>query len=503
MKPNQLKAGVLLSYLQAGFNILITLLYTPLMLRILGKNEYGVYTLASSLISYLGLLHFGLSSSYIRFYARYDALDDAPGIARLNGTFLCVYAGIAAVALICGTVISRHISLFFGAKYTPEELALTGKLLLILSFNLAGTFLTTVFTAYLGAKEQFIAQRLLALCRTVLSPLVSIPVLLLGYRSVGMTVVTLAVSLAVDGISIAYCLGKLKMRFSLKGAELRLVRELASFSVFIAINSLIDRINWQVDKVILSAFRGSAATAVYGVASQINTMYTGVSTAISGVFTPRIHRYSHLPDRIDRYNSLMVRVGRLQLFLLGLVGSGFVIFGRPFLTWWAGAGYDDAYPIALLLLLPVTVPLVENIGIEIQRAENMHRFRSLAYLAMALFNVAVSIPLGKHWGGIGCAAGTAVSMVLANWLLMNWYYQKKMGLDIRGLLRSLRRLTAVILLAGGIGWALTRPLPLTRPLVLLCAIGGYTLLYCALAWFLAAAPPEKESLRGALRKFKR
>ena len=66
MKINQLKAGVLLSYLSVGIGALVSIIYTPIMLRLLGQSEYGLYTLAGSVVSYLSILNFGLSSSYIR-----------------------------------------------------------------------------------------------------------------------------------------------------------------------------------------------------------------------------------------------------------------------------------------------------------------------------------------------------------------------------------------------------------------------------------------------------
>lgn len=497
MKINQLKAGALLSYVQAGGNVLITLAYTPLMLRLLGQSEYGVYTLASSLTAYLGLLHFGLSSSYIRFYTRYREAGDQRGVNQLNALFLMVYAGIALLALLCGLWIAGHAELFFGSKYSVQELELTRKLLVLLSCNLSCTFLTTVFTAFAGANEQFVFQRLLNLGKTLASPLLSIPILLMGYGSVGMTLVTVLVSLAADVVNICFCLKKLGMRFTLRGADFRVMGEVASFSVFIALNSLIDQINWQVDKVILSAVRGSAATAVYGAAAQLNTMYTGASTAISSVFTPRIHRIAQEPDnarRLEQYNDLFIRTGRVQFLLLSLVCSGLVIFGQPFIRLWAGEGYDEAYCIALLLILPATIPLVQNVGIEIQRAENKHRFRSLVYMVMALCNVALSIPLGLRWGGTGCAVGTAVSLLLANGLVINWYYHKKLGLDIRRFAAEQRGTALIMLLMGAAGWLLTRPLDMSRTWVLLCAIVLYSLVYFALCWRFVMNEREKRLL---------
>ena len=59
-KNNELKAGVLLSYVNLAIGMIIPLIYTPIMLRLLGQAEYGLYSLSNSVISYLSLLTFGI-----------------------------------------------------------------------------------------------------------------------------------------------------------------------------------------------------------------------------------------------------------------------------------------------------------------------------------------------------------------------------------------------------------------------------------------------------------
>ena len=60
MKINQRKAGVILSYAGEIVKILVNLIYTPIMLRLLGQSEYGLYQLVYSVVSYLSLLSLGL-----------------------------------------------------------------------------------------------------------------------------------------------------------------------------------------------------------------------------------------------------------------------------------------------------------------------------------------------------------------------------------------------------------------------------------------------------------
>ena len=70
MRINQRKVGVLLTYIAQGVQILSGLLYTPIMLRLLGQSEYGLYQLVASVVSYLSILSLGFGSSYMRFYSR-------------------------------------------------------------------------------------------------------------------------------------------------------------------------------------------------------------------------------------------------------------------------------------------------------------------------------------------------------------------------------------------------------------------------------------------------
>lgn len=65
MKINQLKAGVILSYISLAAGSIISVIYTPVMLRILGQSEYGLYSLASSVTAYLSLFSLGLSLIHI------------------------------------------------------------------------------------------------------------------------------------------------------------------------------------------------------------------------------------------------------------------------------------------------------------------------------------------------------------------------------------------------------------------------------------------------------
>lgn len=430
MKTNQLKAGAMLSYLAMGLNFIVSMVYTPFMLRTLGQSEYGLYNLVASIVSYLGLLSFGFGSAYVRFYSRYKVKEDRDNIAKLNGMYLIIFSVIGIIAILSGAFLVANLETVLGEKITPQEMGKAKVLMLIMVINLAFTFPASVFSSYITANERFIFQKVLVVVKSVASPLLMLPVLLMGYGSIGMVLVVLIVNLIIEVMNARFCLVKLKMCFNFRHFDMGLMKELAVFSSYIFINMMIDQVNWNVDKYLLGRFRGTISVAIYGVAATINTQYLSLSTAVSNVFIPRVNQIVASSDDNNVLTKLFTRVGRIQFMVLAPICMGFIFFGKAFMTLWAGADYGDSYYIALLLMLPVTIPLIQNIGIEIQRAKNMHKFRSIVYYFIALANLLISIPLVKLYGGIGAAAGTALAMLIGNGVLMNWYNHRKVGINM-------------------------------------------------------------------------
>lgn len=500
----QKKLGVILQYAQMGLSILISFAYTPIMLKILGQAEYGIYNLSSSIISYLGLLSLGFGASYIRFYSVYKKDNDEKGIAKLNGLFLLTFAAISIITIVCGAVLSLNVSLFFNETYTARDKNIAVVLMLFMTFNLAMSFLSSVFVSYITAQEKFVFQKLLSIVRTVIGPFLTLPALLMGFGSIGMVVVTTVVGLLVDVSNVAYCIGKLKMKFTFSHPDFKLLKSIAGFSVWLAINQIIDQINWQTDKVVLGKICGSVSVAIYAIGSQINSYFLQFATAISNVFTPQIHRIENSGKSKEQINSehlsLMIKVGRLQFMILALVLSGFIFFGKFFILKWAGEGYENSYYVALLLICPAIISLIQNIGMEIQRAKNRHRFRSIAYLIMAFFNVLVSVWFASMWGEIGAAIGTTLSIVLANGIIMNVFYHKALHIDMIKFWKSILRFIPSLIAPIAAGVIMNIFFPPKTLIVFGIQVIIYTVIYCVSVYFMGMNQDERNIIKRPVLK---
>lgn len=500
---NEKKLGVILQYSQMALSIMISFIYTPVMLRILGQAQYGIYNLSNSIISYLSLLSLGFGASYIRFYSRYKKENDTKGISKLNGLFMIVFVTMGVIALSSGLCLSRNVSLFFNETYSSEDLRTAKVLMIFMSFNLALSFPTSVFTSYVTSQEKFVFQKLISMVKTVVSPFLTLPILLMGYGSIGMVLITTLVTLFVDISNALFCIKKLKMSFDFHKPELHLLKEIAIFSSFIAMNQIIDQINWATDKVVLGKICTSGAVAIYAIGSQINTYYLQFSTAISGVFVPQVNRIvasdQSETSKNKQLTDVFTRVGRVQFIILMLILTGFTFFGRFFVLKWAGNGYLNAYYVALLLITPATIPLIQNIGIEIQRAKNMHQFRSYVYLGMAFLNVTISILFAMIWGEIGAALGTTISLVIANGFIMNWYYHKKIGLNVLYFWKEIGKFIPALVIPVLTG-VLLNIRPTTSLVGFAVRVMIYTIVYVLSFYFLGINDFEKNQVEKILRK---
>ena len=153
---NQIKGGIALSYISMIVSNVVAIIYTPIMIRLLGQSEYGLYNLVSSFVAYLGLLSFGFDNTYLRYYTQYKRTKDKDQVASLNGMFLTVFSIIGFLALLVGMVLVSYSDVIFGNKLTAYELETARKLMIILVINIAITFPATLFKVYINANERFI-----------------------------------------------------------------------------------------------------------------------------------------------------------------------------------------------------------------------------------------------------------------------------------------------------------------------------------------------------------
>ncbi len=497
---NQLKAGVVLSYIAITIGTTVYLVYTPFMLRMLGISEYGLFSLVNSAIAYLAILDFGFASAIVRFTAKFRAEKDIEKERSMHGMFFSIYIGIGALSFLLGLVIILNISSLFGKTLTATELVTARVLMWLAVINISITFLFSIFTSILQAYGRFVFAQSLRVLRYVLIPLTMVAILSFGYRSIGMIAGSTAINLLLSIASAIYCIKNLGIRIKFSAFDVSLLKDVSAYSFFIFLGIIVDRLYWSTGQVMLGALSGTAAISIYAIAIQINMYYMELSTAISSVFLPRITGICMNNKDSNELSEFFIKVGRIQFVVMALALSGFVIFGRRFMVLWAGPDYSNSYYVALLIIIPLTVPLIQNIGITILQVKNKVAFRSILYVMIAIMNVFVSMPLIKKYGPLGAALGTAISLFVGHIIIMNIYYHKVIKLNVPKYWVEIGKMAPAVLLAIGIELLILNYYSLKSSMGLVAQIAVFIFLYSIFMWVLGLNSYEKKLFAAPIRK---
>lgn len=499
---NQRRWGAVLSYVNIVVNMVIGLVYTPVMLRLLGQSEYGLYSLIGSVVGYLSVLDMGLGNTIVRYTAK-NRIDGTPQReAELNGLFLGVYSLIGLLCLGIGTVLYINIDNLFAGTLTVDEMYRARIMMILLICNVAFSFPLSIFASILNAYEKFIFLRVSNILRVIINPLLVLPFLYWGYGSVMMVVVSTLLNFTCLFANAFYCFYYLHVRFSWGEFETVFLKEIIAYSFFIFLNAIMDKIYWGSGQFVLGIVSGTEQVAIYAIAMQFMMMYMNFSTAISGVMLPKVTMMVTNKVHISELSWLMTRIGRLQYLVVGYIFVMFFLVGRQFISLWAGSDYLEAYPIIMLLMFALMIPLVQNVGVTILQAMNLNRYRMTVYSICAFLAFVASFPLARYWNGWGCAFATAIALIVSTGFFMNYYYAIHIQLDIKMFWKNILSLAkgSVLLIAFGIVIEYYLQLSLNwHNFVVLCVID--TLCYIIIMYKFCMNEYEKDLCQRAYKKF--
>ncbi|MDY5044638.1 oligosaccharide flippase family protein [Phascolarctobacterium sp.] len=498
---NERRIGILISYLNIVLHAVIGFAYVPILLHYIGKSEYGLYQLIGSFIAYFSIMDFGLTAAVVRFYAKYKALQDQIKMENILAIAMRAYGTITAFMLAAGVGFYFYLPSIFAKSMTVAEIESAKQLFILLLFNIVVTISTMIFRAVINAHEKFLFLKGLETIQLVLQPLLVVLVLQKLPSAMAVAMVQTVLNVALIGARIYYCFHKLhiKIRYHYWDAELFDDFKKLALSVFVV--TLIDQVFFKTNQVILGIVSGTVAVAVYSIASLIYMNYMALSTAISGVYLPHITKLIAQQTPVSKLSDLFIRIGRLQFFLLALVASGFVIFGKQFIKMWAGESFIDAYFITLLIIIPFTIDLIQNIGLAIMQAQNKYDFRAKVYCAMGILNLVLAIPLAIKYGGIGCSFATGLAMFLGNGLIMNWYYVKVTGLDITRFWREIGKICAVVVVITILGNSIYNMLKISESKLLFgLSILVYSSIYLIVLYVTVMNQDEKDKITSIIKR---
>lgn len=411
----QIAYGAIMSYVSIGINIIIGLVFTPWMISSIGKENYGLFTLALSVIS-LFVFDFGLSSAVTRFISVYMAEGKYEKIPQFLGEIFKMYLVIDIfLFLILCSVYFFIPNIYKELSYEEIE---KFKIIYIMaaSFSIISLPLIPV-NGILTANEKFFQNKLCDVLHKIIV-VFAMTLVLLNHGGLYTLVMVNIWSGIIVYVAKIWCIYKYtRTRVDVKYHNFSEMGELLHFSGWITIISICKRMIFTIAPTVLGIFCGSASIAIFGIANAIEGYVFYFADALSGMLLPKVSRVCIQEG--GNVLPLMVKIGRIQFFIVSAIVLGFAALGYDFLMLWIGDQFSDAYICVLLLILPCMFQLPQEVGCHALIVQNKVKQEANVFMVMGVVNIV----LGFLFTYLFDVFGMCLSICIA-------YFVRTIGLDV-------------------------------------------------------------------------
>lgn len=499
------RVGVVVSYACTVSNVLVQLIYVPILLSTIGQDEYGLYQLIGSVVSYVVSINGILAAGVGRYYCMYKAKSDKVHMENTLAIAKRMYWALSVLTMLVVAVSAMAFHAVYQRSFTSAQLQECVLMLLVLGVNCIVTMNNTINISVITGNERFLFLKGSQTVTLIMQPVIVVLLTQLYPSALSVCCVVLAMNMLCAFVQRLYVSNILRERSTYHGWDKHLAKGLLCFSAVIVLVTIADQIFWSTDQLIIGYMYGAAPVAVYAVGARIFMSYMPFGTTIASVFLPKVSELYHRDCDVDAMSELFIKVGRLSLMVCLAVLGGFAVLGPDFITLWAGPTYFQAYLVAIIVMVPFTVDIIQNLGLTILQVMDKYQFRGVMYLIVALLNIVFTIIMLTKVGLIGAAISTGVAMFIGNGLIMNWYYKAKVGLDITGFWKSMAGIFFPVVALVAVFAVAYWLLPVPHGSWLSVVLGGiaFMIMYVALLRGLVMNDYEKSLLSGAWGKVRK
>ncbi|WP_297631696.1 polysaccharide biosynthesis C-terminal domain-containing protein [uncultured Slackia sp.] len=497
--PSQMKLGAAISYTTVAFNALAGLIYTPWMISCIGADNYGLYTLALSVVNFF-LMDFGLSNAVSRFMSKYYAEGKGDFVSAFLGMTYKAYLIIDCVICVVLLAIFFNID-FLYSNLSAGQLTVFKGLFLVIALYSVLSFPLIPLNGILVSNERFVALNTCELLQKVSNVLLIVAALLLGADVFALVAVNASTGLLFALVKYAYVRVRTKSRASMKAWDKSLLNEIVCFSGWVTLAQVCQRMIFSIMPSIIAMMSCASEVALFGLASSLEGYVYSVANVLNGMFMPKVSRALASPDK-DELQRIASRYGRIQLFVVGLLIIGFICAGKEFVSCWMGDKYLILWECTLLLIAPGLIELPQLVANTAIVASNQVKYKAYIFLVMAMVNLLFGILLSGQFGALGACISICVAYCFRT-LGLNVVYAKKLGIDLKRFFHEVySRWIPAAVLTVVVGLVAHSFMPLYGWLSFFVEAAVIILVYAILIWFLTFNSYEKNLMLSIFRRKK-
>jgi O-antigen/teichoic acid export membrane protein len=458
---------------------LLALAVTPVLVRRLGTDVYGVYVLAFTFGGVLSVLDLGLTPAVVMLFSRAWNAKDTVRMDRIIGTALTTYL---VVGLVMGGIVAAAVPWLTTAvlHVSPRLLPAAQAALWLSTAGFLLSLMFSVFNAVPISLERFD----LVVLRTVGVSLLTTATVIVYVLAGGGLVGVMAINVAGNALALILFIAVTRFLVPRLSLRPRFDREIAlaigRFSGIKFAGSIGALLTYRFDQVAIGAFLGILATGVYVVPA---TAATRVFALLADIVLPLFPRISKRFDNPAAVRSLFLRSMRLMALAAGPTFVLIFVFADWVIRAWIGgeAGRTLASEGAATFRWLAAAYLIQSLAIvpaTASEAAGRPEVNNGFAIISAVINVPLVLILVPRLGIEGAAIAYFANSATQTVVFIFYAAHRFAAVEPWQLIReSLARPLIAAALTGAVGW-LMRPFvsgPITLVLVVLVGLALYAI----------------------------
>ena len=397
------------------FIAVVSFMLSPFVVRHLGADGYGVWSLAAGLVGYLSLLDFGIRQAVNRFVAHHRAVGEHDRSSDVVSVAARLFAMISVAVLVLASALAYLAPLIFNI---PADYQHVARVIIILGgMTVSFALLGGVFGGVVSGVERFDIQCILEVTVTSIRALGTIIVLSLGYKLIALSAVHVVASL-ISLVAYATIARRVytQLKFSLTIPMWNDARRLLKFGASAFAIFVFSKIAFQTDSLVIAYFLPIESVAYYAIASNLIFQAFGIGTTFSHLLTPRVSSLAS-QGRSEAPQQVLL-VAKFSTLFIAPVSVTLLLRGETFIGLWMGLEYAQVSGQVLAILsLVLWQHALRSAVISALTGLGRQKILVPGLLLEASVNLLLSIMLIKPFGIAGVAIATLLPSVAITFIV--------------------------------------------------------------------------------------
>lgn len=407
----------------------VNFLLSPFLVRHLGNEGYGVWTLILSLTGYLGLLDLGVRGAVTRYVAKFHTEADHEKASHAASSAMVIFSTAGLIAILVSVLLAVFV---VGRMQIPGNYMTAARIvMLITGLSLATSLVNGVYGGVLVGMQRFDLTNSVEIVINILRAGVIVAALYSGSGLVTLAIIQLACTIArwLANVALTRRLyPELRIHFS--QADWAGVKLIFSFSLFSFLLHVSGSLIYASDAVVIGFYLPVTAVTFYVIGGNLVEYTRTVVGGISGTMTPLASSTEALKNH-ERLQEIVLFSSRAGSMVVLPIALTFILRGSAFIGLWMGSRYADLSGSVLRILSFTLIFWAAN-SVTAGSLLGLSKHKPIVpmLLSEGICNLALSILWVRGSLGIlGVAWGTLVPSLVSSLIFWPWYIRRSIGIE--------------------------------------------------------------------------